>query len=463
MLEHIPSTPQRLQYNPVLARSQISWKPAISGLLSTRAQQAVLFVAKRMRDPDFVLAVANQAGQQSPFSTGWSATSITGDVGLALMYDSIEQCFPEQGWGAVKQQYLMRAAKDSQKSAFCFPGLFGGTSGIALILSLASREGKYYQKTLAHLQQGLSEQVCQQPWRRPASERGVAASDYDVISGAAGVLICLVSMKQPGILVQEIIEHLLEYLLWLSEPGQPLSQERWYIPPELLPDGKHRDASPQGNFNCGLAHGIPGPLAALALTWLAGYRYPGLHESIAYLADWLLQHQITAPWGRDWPAFVPFESASSPDSWQSLLPSHSAWCYGTPGVSRSLWLAGQALENEHLCQVAIEAIEGVLRRPVHLRGIPAPNICHGIGGLLQICLRFAQESESPLIKEHIPFLVEQLAHAFNPTFTLGFRDIEQSAVVDQPAWLTGSPGIVMALLAASTSVAPTWDRILAIA
>jgi len=133
-------------------------------------------------------------------------------------------------------------------------------------------------------------------------DEGVASSDFDIVSGAAGILAYLVSIEQADPTIQRAIAHLLAYLLWLGEPGQPPGQERWYIPPALLPGELHRQLAPRGNFNCGLSHGIPGPLAALSLTWLAGYRSPGLRETIAYLADWVAEHRIEREWGIDWHA-----------------------------------------------------------------------------------------------------------------------------------------------------------------
>jgi len=266
-------------------------------------------------------------------------------------------------------------------------------------------------------------------------DEGVASSDFDIVSGAAGILAYLVSIEQADPTIQRAIAHLLAYLLWLGEPGQPPGQERWYIPPALLPGELHRQLAPRGNFNYGLSHGIPGPLAALSLTWLAGYRSPGLRETIAYLADWVAEHRIEREWGIDWPDSVPLESATTARDWQQLPPTRSAWCYGSPGVARSLWLAGCTLESGTLRRLGEKAIEAALRRPVRDRAIPAPTLCHGVAGLLHICLRFAHECASELVKAQIPVLVEQILATFDPSFPLGFRDIEQDVLLDQPAWL----------------------------
>lgn len=471
MSEHISPLPgqnfpasRHLLYQPHLAQTQAPWQPQLEGSWRKRAQEIAGVLAQRLGDPAFVYSAVEQVKQQSTHPVGWFPLALgSGDIGLALLYEYGDRCFPGQGWDIFSRLYLEKAAAATQQTPFWSPGLCGGMSGMALVLAQASRGGKRYQKTLAELHQGLCEQVLQRTWRRPAEDGGVADSDYDVISGAAGVLAYLVSIEQPDETIQAAIEHLLTYLTWLAEPGQPIGKERWYIPPALLPNDLHRAATPQGNFNCGLAHGIPGPLAALALTWLAGYRYPGLRESIAYLATWLEEHQVNTPWGKDWPGNVPLECASDPRAWQNITPTRVAWCYGTPGISRSLWLAGRALDDERLRQVAIEAIEAVLRRPALDRQIPSSHICHGVAGLLQICLRFAHECESPLVREQIPVLTQHMLDAFDPESTLGFCDMDEGKPLDQPSWLTGTAGIAMVLLAASTPLASTWDRALVIA
>ncbi len=464
MQENIIVSPNHLQYQATRPQTSGVWHTFLDESLSTRAQEIALVVSERMRDPDFVHVTAEQASQQAVYPTGWYPLSLgSGDVGLALMYGYIHECFPEKSWDTSTQQYLGIAAASTQRSNFWSSALFSGTSGMALALALASQGGQRYQKTLARLHEGLCEQVLQQSWRRPDSDGGVAANDYDIISGAAGVLAYLVSVEQPDEYVQAAIEHILAYLTWLAEPGQPVGQERWYIPPTLLPNDLHREATPQGNFNCGLAHGMPGPLAALALTWLAGYRYPGLRESITYLASWIEEHHVNTPWGIDWPGSIPLERSSDPQEWQSLPAIRSAWCYGAPGIARSLWLAGQALDDEHVRCLAIEAIEATLNRPAAERYLPSSHLCHGVAGLLQICLRFANECESALVREHIPVLVKQILDAFDPASTLGFCDLDDGKPLANPTWLTGAAGIAMTLLAASTPVVPAWDRVLVIA
>ena len=110
---------------------------------------------------------------------------------------------------------------------------------------------------------------------------------------------------------------------------------------------------PEGNLNCGLAHGIPGPLAAMALAFESGVDVDGLAEAIERTAEWLVQHQTADDYGVNWPTAVPWTPEGRVPS-ERLDASRAAWCYGTPGVARALWLAGRAIGASSLCRLAVE-------------------------------------------------------------------------------------------------------------
>lgn len=215
----------------------------------------------------------------------------------------------------------------------------------------------------------------------------------------------------------------------------------------------------------GLAHGIPGPLAALSNAWLAGYRTRGQRDAITFLSGWICAHAFHDEWGINWAEGIPLHLEGKSQEQQGTHPARAGWCYGAPGIARALWLAGTALEDPSLRRSALDAIEAVVRRPPAARGLFSATLCHGLAGLLQICLRFAQESSSLLVREHIPTLVTQILAHFNPAYPLGFRELDPLANppwVDDPSWLSGAPGTILALLAAATAEPPDWDRALLI-
>ena len=96
---------------------------------------------------------------------------------------------------------------------------------------------------------------------------------------------------------------------------------------------------PHGHLNCGLAHGIPGPLGTMSLALLAGVTVPGLPAAVEVAASWLAGHEAVGDWGVDWPVAVPLAASGAADASAAAgRPNRSGWCYGAPGVSRALWL-----------------------------------------------------------------------------------------------------------------------------
>lgn len=440
--------------------SRSPWLVFLDEPLRNKAVAAALWVAEHLRDPEYVQQVAVLAREQSS-SPQWDHSHSWAAAELALFYWHVALCFPEQSRQTIAYHYLKLVATRSQQRNLTSLGLFGGVSGIAFVVQQFSKVGRHYQQTLTRLHQSLAEQVRRHSSWHITPDGGIAEPEFDLITGAAGIVGYLASISTPNSVVQDTLRTLLDYLLTLTEPGQALGKERWFSPPSLLITEQARQDYPCGRFNCGLAHGIAGPQAALSLVAMAGYDAPGLLESIAYVSQWLADHQIYDEWGITWPAAIPYELASSPEQWRSLPGARTAWCYGAPGIARSLWLAGLVLKEERLMNIALDALKAVLRRPEAERNIAAPILCHGSAGLLLICLHFAHESQDPFILAQIPHLVERILEQFDPQSPLGFCNIEPGGrLVDQQDLLTGAAGTALALLAAACEVAPSWDRLL---
>ena len=261
------------------------------------------------------------------------------------------------------------------------------------------------------------------------------------------------------------LKELVHCLVQLSREDEGLP--RWHSPPSVLRgDDLMQREFPNGNLNCGLAHGIPGPLGALALALCAGIRCEGLEEGIDRLAGWLITHRFDDQWGINWPTAVGLLPPSStggrvaPAEASPSGPCHAGWCYGSPGISRALYFAGVALQKSEYREFATRAIECVLQRPVAARRIELPTFCHGVAGLLQVVLRFAADTPSPMLEAGAVTLLEQLLSLYEPESLVGFRSMElERKRVDQPGLLDGAPGVALVLLAAATDAEPSWDHL----
>lgn len=442
----------------------VNWSVLLPDPLRDRSLEALYVIAERLRDPEHVLSAVERAKAQSD-EFFWGGASLTSSFGsLALFYLFLSRSFPNQGWEDLAHMYLRLAAQATNEHPLLHPGLFSGSTGFAFILSLFCQDESRYQKTFERTLDDALEQILNIPALKQDTSHSIPNTDYEAISGVAGILAFLISLSSPTYMIQDSIKRLLDYLVWLSDHDES-GRVRWFISPEHLPTfGPYHNHYPNGYFNLGLSHGIPGPLAALSLAWQAGYRVPGQRAAIERISSWLIEHQVSDRWGLNWPSGIPLELSQEPQRWNRLQPTRAAWCYGAPGILAALSLAGCAITDEALQHLALKGLEVALNRPIETQNIDSPTICHGISGLLAISLRFAHMSSNQSIKAHLSKLVGKILDACSSRFLLGVRDeARQDQFVDDPGFLTGASGVGLVLLAAATPVAPQWDRALLIA
>ncbi|MGA2830917.1 MAG: lanthionine synthetase C family protein [Streptosporangiaceae bacterium] len=429
--------------------------------LDAQVIAVVADAADRLRNPDTVARAWAAARAQTAFPRSVNRDPLSlaqGEAGIALTCSFLDECFPDKGWDRTGRHYLSVAASHAEARWDISTGLFSGVAGLGFAAFSLSRNGTRYRRLLASVDEALIPRVAARARRLGRVTReGIPVGDFDLISGLAGTgayLLCRVA--DPG--AAEALEVTLRCLVTLCRDidGRP----RWWTPARFMGDEDTAARYPDGYLNCGLAHGIPGPLALMAIALAAGVRVSGLAEAVNCAASWLIEHRADDAWGVNWPVAVclaPDGSTKPPGS--DRPPTRSAWCYGAPGVARALWLAGAALDRPAWRALAVEAMEAVYQRPDTIRSIDSPTFCHGAAGLLQVTLRFAHDTGLPSFAAEAVRLVQSLLSAFEPDSMLGFRNLEPGGRrIDQPGLLDGSPGVLLALTAAARNVEPCWDR-----
>ncbi|MEU1726866.1 lanthionine synthetase C family protein [Nonomuraea sp. NPDC005692] len=424
-------------------RCDAAWQSPLDPDRQASALRVARDVAARVTDPGRVAAALAASVEQTRFPKSLARRPYAvadGDAGLAVTCAYLDACLPGEGWDAVGHRFLTAAATGVEAAP---AGLFGGLSGLAFATVSLSRDGTRYRRMLATLDDALAPRAAAIGRRLGESREPGPVSAFDLISGACGTGAHLLTHDPHGILPE-----ILAGLVTLAREQEPPA---WMTPAHLMGDETMSRLHPHGALDCGLAHGIPGPLALLSLALRAGIEVPGQAEAVRRIADWLVAHRA----GDDWPAFVPLTGEGRPGR---AAPSRSAWCYGAPGVARALWLAAQALDDGLLGELALEAMDAVLRRPAERRAIPSPTFCHGVSGLLHIVLRFA--CDTGLFRQEAAELVDELLAAYQPARPLAYASLEpQGNSVDRAGVLDGAAGVVLVLLAAATDVEPAWDRL----
>ncbi|WP_343967052.1 lanthionine synthetase C family protein [Kribbella koreensis] len=426
----------------------------MSGVLAERAGRRALEVAGLVRqvvagDPEY-------------------AGGLEGTAGAAVLFGQLDRIHPDQGWDVAAHECVKLSVREIEETANTEPGLFNGLGGLAFTAWSLSRGGTRYAGLLAGLDDRvtrgavrLAEEFTAKPYDRPIVE-------YDVISGLSGITGYLLLRKdEPA--VAEALPKILEALVAFCGigPGGP----NWFVSPETLGPAMLSDIFPAGMYNLGLAHGIPGPLALLALAYDAGQRVDGQLEAIERVAHWLVDQRCDDEWGPGWS--IGAEREPTPRH-----AAHNAWCYGSAGVARALWLAGRATGDDRLRAEALETMDGIYRRPSNVRGIDnSPGLCHGVGGLLQLTSLFAAETATAgdvavpaevtaagAFEAEAAGQVERLLELFDPELRTGYYALEtEGARNESVGLLDGAAGAALALLAATTAVDPVWDRLLLMA
>ena len=441
------------------------WRSVLTANQSATAVNIAREVAGRLRERKQIEIAIAAAIQQTEFprSIDWQDYGVAqGYAGLAIMCSYLNACFPNEDWDVVGHSLLEIAVRNAERHPFLPAGMCLGLGGLAFASWCLSKGGKRYRKLQATLEELLLPQTAVLANTLAEQKEDVSISQFDLISGLSSIgayLLCRKEVPEVAETLKVVLRSLVE--LTREEGGLP----RWYTPAPLIGDEELQRLYPNGYLNCGLAHGIPGPLGLLSLAHVSNIIVDGMEEAIHRAAKWLLQHSLRDTWGINWPTMVQVEvdgTVAATSCMEVVSPfelSRTAWCYGSPGLARALWFAGKALGHAEYCETAIAAMEAMYRRPLNVRRIDSPTFCHGVAGLLQISLRFAHDTGLPQFTEAARRLSEQLLSLYDPDTLLGYYSLELGGKrIDQPGLLDGAAGVIMVLLAAATSVEPTWDR-----
>jgi lantibiotic biosynthesis protein len=430
------------------------WRPLLTGGEAERARAVALEVGSRLVDEERVdrarerAAALREAGLRS---LSWSQPGLSGaSCSIALVCAQLDRLQPDDGWDRVGHSRLAAAAEAAERDGTSL-GLYEGVAGVGYTADrLADGRGRYGGLLMSVDE--LLTGVVDARRGRLAREGGFPVSDWDLISGITGLGAYLLTRREAPA-ARAALDQVLAALVDLS--GRADGEPRWATPAEYLFEDM-RPSSPDGNVNCGLAHGVPGPLALMSLALLNGVEVDGQIEATRRVAAWLADRAQPGRWGPDWPATVPLGAGPSP-------PARPGWCYGNAGVARALWLSGHALNEPELARLAVKALRQALERQRAERPLDSPTFCHGVAGLAQVTLRIAAESGDAELSRHARDLCLELVERFDPEAPLGYRDVTAARggprlEVDNPTLLSGAAGTALVLLAAATDRDPGWDR-----
>ena len=297
--------------------------------------------------------------------------------------------------------------------------------------------------------------------RRIDAELLPALAEFDTIRGLTGYGAYLLRRNPDATALRAV----LDYCVRLTQPIAHNSEllPGWWT--AAGPSGRPDNRFPGGHANNGMAHGIGGVLALLALAARHCTLVNGHTEALGQILAWLDRWREDTSRGSTWPYWITRSELSTGRLGPSA-PRRPSWCYGTAGLARAQQLAALALGDAGRQVDAENALVTALTDPDQLKATTDNGLCHGFAGLAHIAARAAGDAHASTVgglRAAIPALLAAVhplgtdpAHA---AATL-IRDEERG-----PGFLDGAAGIALAVLAPSTSTPPqsAWDACLLIA
>ncbi|MEU9018632.1 lanthionine synthetase C family protein [Actinomadura sp. NPDC048394] len=382
----------------------------------------------------------------------WRQSLAHGAPGVALLH--IERAAAGLGswqrahdWLAYATHAPLTSGADSH--------LFYGAPAVAHALNCAAEQRPgTYQEALDRLDSVISADArarVDAAHARIDASRLPTLAEFDVIRGLTGIGSYLLRRDQCG----KPLRAILEYLVRLTEPitVDDETLPGWWT--DTGPDGRLDARFRDGHANSGLAHGIGGPLALLALAAQHGNVVDGHQDAMDRICAWLDRWRVTAPTGPVWPYWVnrPQLRAGHRAVTGSQRPG---WCYGTAGLARAQQLAalvtGDGDRRTMAEQALLQALANSVQHPEH----GDPSLCHGQVGIIHIAAWVAADA-APDCAPRFHAQLSGLLHSTCAALPSG----EEAEL--EPALLEGAAGIALVLSNPATIPRTTWDTCLLIA
>lgn len=376
----------------------------------------------------------------------WLQSLAKGAAGIALLH--IERAYAGlAGWDTAHA--WLKTATGGDITAADHAGLFFGAPAVAFALHAADGPGRYTRAlvTLDTHIAALAHRRVSQAQARIDRKTLPALAEFDLIYGLTGIGAYLLRHAPGG----DALEQILRYLVRLTEPLRADGETTpgWWTGHD--PSFTSSPAFAGGHGNLGLAHGIAGPLALLALAQRHGAVVDGHADAIGQICAWLdtwRQEGDRGPW---WPQWITRDELRTRRPVQPG-PLRPSWCYGTPGLARAQQLAGIATGDTARQHTAEHALACCLSDPAQLSQITDASLCHGWAGLFQTAWRAARDARSPEITACLPHPTDRLIQHARPDLAEGTGLLE------------GRAGLALALHTAASTTPPAsgWDACLLI-
>jgi len=396
----------------------MAWLALLDGELRDRAATSVEEIVASLPEPD-------DASLDDPSLAG-------GASGLAILCDALARAGLDDGENA--RAFLDRAIALAEERILG-GSLYSGVVGVAWAIEHLGNGGD--SDANAHVDAALFDALAD--WR----------GSYDVVSGIVGLgVYALERLGRPSALA--VLARAVSCLGAHAERNG--AGVTWFTSARSIPNWQHA-LFPDGYYNLGLAHGVPGVMAFLAEAARAGVDAAG--PLVDGAVAWLLAQKL------------PLHEEAAFANWVGGEPQRKlAWCYGELGVAAALFHAARCTQRDDWEAEALGVARRAALRPPERTGVIDAGLCHGAAGVAHVFNRLFQATGGEELRDAarswyaLTLDMRRPGSRYGGYVTRIARPDGGDVWTDDFGLLAGASGIALALLAATTDVEPEWDRML---
>ena len=434
-------------------------------------------IGRRCADTASLITHATREENAIPYigAHPWDPTSPShGYPALIFLFAALDETFPDEGWDSIAHRMLEALITELHAKGHTNCSAFSGLVGMTLSVLAASRGRTRYAGLLSDCMQLIVDRITGEYLEpiRDGLEKGKSVSPltWDVIVGVSGVLPCLLHCTDQDnvracchTIVGALSELVVQQNMYEGKavPG-------FYIPSHLLLHTEQRERYAPGCIDTGMAHGISGMLASLTF---AALQLPSVADTarsaVGILAGWLVD-AFNAKYDVKegcWPSRLVLQENGTYASFDSF--HRDGWCYGAPGIGRSLFVANTLLNDEEIGVVVDSVFASLSERLPEGTGLVCPSLCHGWAGLLATLQSMHLDTGKDEFAQMTRFTADRILSCYDVSRPFGFATLssqlgEPEVWIDNPGLLDGVSGIVLALLAYEQGRRPLWKGLFAI-
>ncbi|EKO1911937.1 hypothetical protein PZQ55_003798 [Clostridium botulinum] len=274
---------------------------------------------------------------------------------------------------------------------------------------------------------------------------------YDVISGISGVLYYFLDKKDSSIANNKMkLVEMINCLMNLSENYSYKGENiiNFHIKKDQQTDKERQDMI-EGHINFGLAHGIMGPLIALAKCKELGFYVKGLDASIIRLFEVYEKFCIRDDGVLKYPTKLPLQNYIK--NLPNNLSFNCGWCYGNISIVRGLMKVSNILKRNEKYEYYKKELLNIINQPIEKYNLKSPIVCHGYSSVIGIQISAYRETKDKkflnTLNRNLLKVIEEHESIISNDKEKNEEEINYKELYQQDySILNGSGGVIMMLM-----------------